>query len=153
MSQEEQNQFSNANMLNNTLNEFLKTDQEIKKLQHALKARKEKKTRLSEMILVYLKKNDIESIELSGQYKGQFIGETKLTTTTGFNKDNVDKVLIDYFENNVEDYEKVRKQIDNAITTKTSTKLTMSKVKTNKKDNEKRQTELKDKEIASLMTD
>lgn len=153
MSQDEQNQFSNANILNNTLNEFLKIDQEIKKLQHALKARKEKKIRLSEMILVYLKKNEIESIQLSGQYKGKFIGEMKTTTASGFNRDTVDKVLIDYFENNIEDYEKVRKQIDNKMVKKTSTKLTMGKIKVNKKESEKQQKELKDKEIASLLED
>lgn len=153
MSENEQNQFSNANILNNTLNEFLKIDQEIKKLQHALKARKEKKIRLSEMILVYLKKNEIESIQLSGQYKGQFIGEMKTTTASGFNRDTVDKVLIDYFENNIEDYEKVRKQIDNKMVKKTSTKLTMGKIKVNKKESEKQQKELKDKEIASLLED
>lgn len=151
MSQEDQNQFSDANILNNTLNEFLKIDQEIKKLNNALKARRDKKERLSEMILVYLKKNDIESIQLSGQYKGRFIGESQSTSTVGFNKENVNKVLIDYFANNVEDYEKVRNEIDKTMTTKTKTKLTMGKIKMNKKENEKLQKQIKDKEIASLL--
>lgn len=149
--QSDENQFSNVNLLNNTLNEFLQIDQEIKKLNNALKARKEKKQRLSEMILIYLKKNDIESIQLSGQYKGKFIGEAKSVTTTGFNRENVNKVLVDYFQNNVEDYEKVRKEIDKSLTTKTITKLAMSKVKMNKKDTDKIQKEEKDREIASLL--
>ena len=153
MSQEEQNQFSDTNILNNTLNEFLKIDQEICKLTNALKARREKKERLSEMILIYLKKNDIELIQLSGQYKGKFIGESKQITTSGFNKDNVDKVLINYFENNIEDYQKVKKEINNTLTTKTITKLSMKKNKFNKKENEKMQKQLKDKEISNLMTD
>lgn len=151
MSKEEQNQFSDNNVLNNALNEYLKIDQEIKKLNQALKARNEKRQKLSEMILVYLKKNDIESIQLGGQYKGKFIGESKSTTTVGFNKENVNKVLIDYFANNVEDYEKVRSEIDKTMTTKTKTKLTMGKVKMSKKETEKAQKELKDKEIASLL--
>jgi hypothetical protein len=153
MSQEEQNQFSDTNILNNTLNEFLKIDQEICKLTNALKARREKKERLSEMILIYLKKNDIELIQLSGQYKGKFIGESKQITTSGFNKENVDKVLINYFENNIEDYQKVKKEINNTLTTKTITKLSMKKNKFNKKENEKMQKQLKDKEISNLMTD
>ena len=105
------------------------------------------------MILIYLKKNDIELIQLSGQYKGKFIGESKQITTSGFNKENVDKVLINYFENNIEDYQKVKKEINNTLTTKTITKLSMKKNKFNKKENEKMQKQLKDKEISNLMTD
>ena len=46
--------YMDLTFFNNTLQEFLKLDQEIKKLSKAVKIRRDKKNQLSEMILLFL---------------------------------------------------------------------------------------------------
>lgn len=124
--------YMDIGFFNNTLQEFLKLDQEIKKLTIALKARRDKKERLSEMILTFLKRNDISQVELSGDYKGKQIKEAKTQTMTGFNKKNVNEVLMNYFENNVEDYNKIVKKIEDKMVKKENSRLKMNKIKIDK---------------------
>lgn len=129
---EEDIQYMNISLFNNTLQEFLKLDQEIKKISAALKARRDKKERLSEMILTFLKKNEMSQIELSGDYNGKEIKESISTSVTGFNKKNVNEVLMNYFENNIDDYNKIMKNIETKMVKKETTKLKMNKIKIDK---------------------
>ena len=96
--------FGDINSFNETLQEFLKLDQEIKKLYAAVKSRREKKQQLSEIILILLKKNEIESVK-SG--RDITVHEEVSEVKTGFNRENVNNVLMDYFQNNVEAIERV----------------------------------------------
>lgn len=144
---EEEIQYMDISLFNNTLQEFLKLDQEIKKISAALKVRRDKKERLSEMILTFLKKNEMSQIELSGDYNGKQIKESTSTSVTGFNKKNVNEVLMNYFENNIDDYNKIMKNIEAKMVKKETTKLKMNKIKIDKN----LQKKMKNKEIDTLL--
>lgn len=146
-----QGKLNNISVFNNTLQEFLKLDQEIKKLSKAIKIRRDKKQQLSEMILVFLNGNEIKSVELGGDYSGKFIEEERQTKPTGFNKEMVNQVLLDYFENNVDEYNNVMKKMDEKLIKKETTKLKISKINVNKKQKKELEENLKNKEIQSLL--
>lgn len=150
---ESKEKFSSVSVFNNTLQEFLKLDQEIKKLSKAIKIRRDKKNQLSEMILVFLNNNEIKSVELGGDYSGKFIEEETKIKPSGFNKETVNQVLIDYFKNNVEDYNLIMKKIDEKMIKKETTKLKISKLIMNKKDIKKLEENMKNSEIQSLMNE
>lgn len=125
--------YMDLTFFNNTLQEFLKLDQEIKKLSKAVKIRRDKKNQLSEMILLFLKKNKISKIQLDGDYQGKQIHEKITTNVSGFNRENINEVLVNYFENNIEDYEKIIKKIEEKTVKKENSKLSLNNIKmTNK---------------------
>ena len=142
--------FGDINSFNETLQEFLKLDQEIKKLYAAVKSRREKKQQLSEIILIFLKKNEIESVK-SG--RDITVHEEVSEVKTGFNRENVNNVLMDYFQNNVEDYEKIMKKIEEKIVTKKTTKVKVSKATMTKRKQKDLEEQVKYKQIESLLNE
>ena len=141
---------SSSEIFNSSLTEYLRLTEEIKTLQKAVKIRRDRKENLSNIILTFLNQNNIKGIQLEGDYMGKQISEKKSVTTVGFSKSTLDKVLVDYFGNNIEGYNKVNSLIANKLTKKENVKLSLHNVRKQKVDLKKIKEE-QAKQIESLL--
>ncbi len=91
--EEEQLQF-----FKKVVKEYLKLDDEIKKLSKAIKDRRNKKDNLEETIITYLKSNEISQINVNE--KQLICGVSK--RTSGLSQKNLDNMLHDYFADSKE---------------------------------------------------
>ena len=91
--EEEQLQF-----FKKVVTEYLKLDEEIKKLSKAIKDRKQKKENLEETIITYLQCNDISQINLNER---QLVCRTSKRTSS-LSQKNLDTALNEYFTNSEE---------------------------------------------------
>ena len=90
------NQFFSKDKLKNAVNEYLDLDNEIMTLQKAIKSRKEKKDKLSKVILNVMKNNEIDQMNMKNDKLIYSVSQCK----TPLNKNYLNTVLTDYFDNN-----------------------------------------------------
>jgi len=102
--------------------EYLKLDNEIKKLSKAIKDRKQKKENLEETIITYLQCNDISQINLNER---QLVCRTS-KRTSGLSQKNLDSAFHEYFTNS-EEAKKIIEFIMSKKTVKHTPKLRLLK--------------------------
>ena len=126
---EEQNQF-----FQKILQEYLGVENELKMLSEATRKRKEKKKQLAESLLAFIKKNNISKVNLDGDFKGHQLCE-KITKTQNISKDEILNIFENHFqeEKNQEKFNLLQEQIKKKTVVKESSKLSMQKIKMNKK--------------------
>ena len=126
---EEQNQF-----FQKLLHDYLTIENELKMLGEAIKKRKDKKKNLGESILAFIKKNEINKINLDGDFKGHQLCE-KITKTQNISKDEIMNIFENHFqeEKKEEKFQILQEEIKKKTVTKESSKLSMQKIKMNKK--------------------
>lgn len=90
------NQFFSKEQLKNAVNEYLDLDNQISTLQKAIKERKDKKQKLSQLILSVMKENDIDQMNMNNNKLVYTVSQCK----TPLNKNYLNTVLSDYFKNN-----------------------------------------------------
>lgn len=90
------NQFFSKDKLKNSVNEYLDLDNEIMTLQKAIKSRKEKKDKLSKIILNIMKNNEIDQMNMKNDKLIYSVSHCK----TPLNKNYLNTVLTNYFDNN-----------------------------------------------------
>lgn len=71
------------------LKEYLKLDDEIKTLQTVLRNKKNKIEGLEETLLIFLEKNNINQVQLEGDYQGKELISQKLTRTKGVSSNSL----------------------------------------------------------------
>lgn len=128
-SNEEQNQF-----FQKILQEYLSVENELKMLLEATRKRKEKKKQLSESLLAFIKKNKINKVNLDGDFKGHQLCE-KITKSQNISKDEIMNIFENHFqeEKNQEKFNLLQEEIKKKTVVKESSKLSMQKIKMNKK--------------------
>lgn len=126
---ENQNQF-----FQRLLQDYLNTENEIKMLNEAIKKRRDKKKNLSESILAFIKKNQINKINLDGDFKGHQLCE-KITKSENISKDEIMSIFENHFQNekNEEKFNLLQEEIKKKTIVKESSKLSMQKIRMNKK--------------------
>jgi hypothetical protein len=126
---EEQNQF-----FQKLLQEYLGVENELKMLSEATRKRKDKKKQLAESILAFIKKNQINKINLDGDFKGHQLCE-KITKSQNISKDDIMNIFENHFqeEKNEEKFNLLQEEIKKKTVVKESSKLSMQKIKMNKK--------------------
>ena len=90
------NQFFSKEQLKKAVNEYLDLDNQISTLQKAIKERKDKKQKLSQLILSVMKKNDIDQMNMNNDRLVYTVSQCK----TPLNKNYLNTVLSSYFNNN-----------------------------------------------------
>ena len=90
------NQFFSKEQLKKAVNEYLDLDNQISTLQKAIKERKDKKQKLSQLILSVMKENDIDQMNMNNNKLVYTVSQCK----TPLNKNYLNTVLSDYFKNN-----------------------------------------------------
>jgi hypothetical protein len=128
-SNEEQNQF-----FQKILQEYLSVENELKMLLEATRKRKEKKKQLAESLLAFIKKNKINKVNLDGDFKGHQLCE-KITKSQNISKDEIMNIFENHFheEKNQEKFNLLQEEIKKKTVVKESSKLSMQKIKMNKK--------------------
>ena len=126
---EEQNQF-----FQKILQEYLGVENELRMLLEATRKRKEKKKQLAESLLVFIKKNKINKVNLDGDFKGHQLCE-KITKSQNISKDEIMNIFENHFqeEKKEEKFNLIQEEIKKKTIVKESSKLSMQKVKMNKK--------------------
>jgi hypothetical protein len=126
---EDQNQF-----FQKILQEYLNVENELKMLLEAIRKRKDKKKQLSESILAFIKKNKINKVNLDGDFKGHQLCE-KITKSQNISKDEILNIFENHFqeEKNQDKFDLIQEEIKKKTTVKESSKLSMQKIKMNKK--------------------
>jgi hypothetical protein len=126
---ENQNQF-----FQRLLQDYLNAENEIKMLNEAIKKRREKKKNLSESILAFIKKNEINKINLDGDFKGHQLCE-KITKSENISKDEIMSIFENHFqsEKNEEKFNLLQEEIKKKTVVKESSKLSMQKIRMSKK--------------------
>lgn len=89
------NQFFSKDKLKSAVNEYLALDNEIATLQKAIKERKNKKDKLTKIILNVMKNNDIDQMNMNNDKLIYSVSQCK----TPLNKNYLNTVLTDYFDN------------------------------------------------------
>ena len=128
-SKENQNQF-----FQRLLQDYLNAENEIKMLNEAIKKRRDKKKNLSESILAFIKKNEINKINLDGDFKGHQLCE-KITKSENISKDEIMSIFENHFqsEKNEEKFNLLQEEIKKKTVVKESSKLSMQKIRMSKK--------------------
>ena len=90
------NQFFSKDKLKGAVNDYLELDNQILTLQKAIKERKEKKDKLSKVILNVMKDNEIDQMNLKNDKLVYTVSQCK----SPLNKNYLNSVLSDYFNNN-----------------------------------------------------
>ena len=112
--------------LKNIVKEFLDIDNEIATLQKALKERKDKKEKLSKMILGTMKNKDIQQMNVNNEKLVYSVTQYKTPLT----KPYLNNVLTNYFNNN----EKALDVINHILTNRTKVeKVKLKRVAEKKK--------------------
>ena len=126
---ENQNQF-----FQRLLQDYLNAENEIKMLNEAIKKRRDKKKNLSESILAFIKKNEINKINLDGDFKGHQLCE-KITKSENISKDEIMSIFENHFqsEKNEEKFNILQEEIKKKTVVKESSKLSMQKIRMSKK--------------------
>lgn len=126
---ENQNQF-----FQRLLQDYLNAENEIKMLNEAIKKRRDKKKNLSESILAFIKKNEINKINLDGDFKGHQLCE-KITKSENISKDEIMSIFENHFqsEKNEEKFNLLQEEIKKKTVVKESSKLSMQKIRMSKK--------------------
>lgn len=110
-----------------TVQQFLKLQDEITTLEKALKDRKSTKKKLSETISLFLNENDISHINLQGNYKGKEIRYDTITKKQNYNEKGMMNILMDCISNQ-EDIEKIYNKMEENRKVVKQSKLKLKKI-------------------------
>lgn len=127
-----------------SLQDFLELQQEISTIESALKLRKDKRKKLSESIHTFIQENEIEHINLQGDYSGKQIKSVVGKRKTPLNEKTISNALHKYYGTNAEEANKVLEAIINSRTQVEKRKLGFESI--NKKKS-------KSKAISELLDD
>jgi hypothetical protein len=125
----------NIELFNNLLQNYLQMGDEIKDMEAELKNKKNKYKNLTQSLTTYIKVHNIKKVELQGERKG-FSLEHVVTKTANVDKVTILDVLRNYFESNMDEFERIMQLISEAAEEKESSKLVMKKPKLLKKTKE-----------------
>ena len=126
---------NNIEVFNVALHQYLKVDEEIKKLLEAIKLRNKTKRQLAETLGTYLQSNNIKNVSLGGSYKGKRL-ETKVSySSKGFSKEKITEIICEELKQETEIFEKIMESIGrtNVITEKLQIKICSEKDKSKNK--------------------
>jgi len=126
---------NNIEVFNVALHQYLKVDEEIKKLLEAIKLRNKTKRQLAETLGTYLQSNNIKNVSLGGSYKGKRL-ETKVSySSKGFSKEKITEIICEELKQETEIFEKIMESIGrtNVITEKLQIKICSEKEKAKNK--------------------
>mgnify|MGYP001326486299 CR=1 FL=1 len=110
-----------------TVQQFLKLQDEITTLEKALKDRKSTKKKLSDTISLFLNEKDISHINLQGNYKGKEIRYDTITKKETYNEKGMMNILMGCISNQ-DDIEKIYTKMEENRKTKTVSKLKLKKI-------------------------
>ena len=110
-----------------TVQQFLKLQDEITTLENALKDRKSTKKKLSDTISLFLNEKDISHINLQGNYKGKEIRYDTITKKENYNEKGMMNILMGCISNQ-DDIEKIYTKMEENRKTKTVSKLKLKKI-------------------------
>lgn len=120
-----------ADLMRDNVQRLLQLEEEIKVLSSSLKARRDKKKEICDVLMVYLVKRNIGHVHLDGAYKGtklvHQIGETK----SKFTPDQIKQILQDNI-NKPDVVNRIYQLILSKQTVKQTSKLKLDKSKKNK---------------------
>lgn len=117
-----------------TVQQFLKLQDEITTLEKALKDRKSTKKKLSDTISLFLNEKDISHINLQGNYSGKQIKQEETVKTTNISFKNITEIIFNHFEN-IDDAKVLIDKLNSNRTETKSSKLKIAKPSKNKKGN------------------
>jgi hypothetical protein len=120
-----------ADLMRENVQRLLKLEEEMKVISASLKARRDKKKEICDVLMVYLAKRNIGHVHLDGAYKG-----TKLVYQVGenrskFSPDQIKQILQDSI-NKPDVVNKIHQLILDKQTVKQTSKLKLTKPKKNK---------------------
>jgi len=121
MSLEEEEEEKELQFFKKMVKEYMKLDDEIKKLERACKVRREKKENIGDTILTYLKAKDISHINLQEQQLICAISKR----TSGLSQQNISNSLHKYFKNNAQ----AKQAMDFILSDRTIKEVTSLKIK------------------------
>lgn len=128
------------------LKDFLTLQQEIKAIESALKIRNEKRKKLSESIHTFIQENEVEHINLQGEYSGKQIQRVINKRKTPLNEKTIGEALHTFYGDNSEQANKVLEAIINSRKEIKTEKIELCNIGGNKKKS-------KSKQISELLDD
>ncbi len=116
-----------------SLKEYLKLDEEIKTLAKALRQRRDKQVNLSQALLLFLNKNEINQVQLEGTYAGQELVPNKQNRVKNPNATSIMDIIKSKLADNQELLKSITDEIDAHKETIEVEKVKISKVKAAKR--------------------
>lgn len=115
------------------LKEYLKVDDEIKTLTAVLRQKRERYDTLSKTLLLFLQKNNINEVQLEGDYEGkQLISQTQVKTKNASSNSVID-IVKNKLGNNTELLNTILSEVENIKEVDEVEKVKISKTTSNKK--------------------
>lgn len=115
------------------LKEYLKLDEEIKTLSKALRQRRDKQTNLSQSLLIFLNRNDINQVQLEGTYTGQELTPNKVNKVKSPSAGSIIEIVNAKLANNPDLLKSITDEIAAHKETVEVEKVKISKIKAQKK--------------------
>lgn len=115
------------------LKEYLKLDEEIKLISKALRQRRDKQANLSQSLLIFLNKNEINQVQLEGTYAGQELIPDKINRVKGPSATSILEIVNAKLAENPELLKSITDEIDAHKEAVEVEKVKISKAKTAKK--------------------
>ena len=115
------------------LKEYLKLDEEIKLISKALRQRRDKQTNLSQSLLIFLNKNEINQVQLEGTYAGQELIPDKVNRVKGPSATSILEIVNAKLAENPDLLKSITDEIDAHKEAVEVEKVKISKAKTGKK--------------------
>ena len=137
-SNQNNNQISiDINYFKQILKEYLKLEEEITTLKKALSQRRNKQSSLNQCLLTFLNSNNINEVQLEGNYQGQQLKPSSDNKTKNPNRNDILKVVEEKLKNNPELLKNIKQEINKLKETFTVEKVKISKIKINQKPKQK----------------
>lgn len=115
------------------LKEYLKVDDEIKTLTAVLRQKRERYDTLSKTLLLFLQKNNINEVQLEGDYEGkQLISQTQVKTKNASSNSVID-IVKNKLGNNTELLNTILSEVENIKEVDEVEKVKIAKTTSNKK--------------------
>lgn len=131
--EQEQEQEITLDYFKACLKEYLKLDEEIKLIGKALKQRRDKQTNLSQSLLMFLNKNEINQVQLEGTYTGQELIPNKVNKIKGPSASSILEIINAKLANNPDLLKTITDEIDAHKEAVEVEKVKISKIKSVKK--------------------
>jgi hypothetical protein len=133
------------------LKEYLKLDDEIKTLQTVLRNKRTKIEGLEETLLIFLEKNNINQVQLEGDYQGKELVSQKLTRTKNVSSNSLIDIVKSKCSTNQTLYASIMDEIENQKETNEVAKIKISSSKSGKKKKQVRDAKLEREETNKLL--
>ena len=132
------NDHDTANDINHfklCLKEYLKLDDEIKTIQAVLRNKKDKFENLSLILLTFLENNNINQVQLEGDYKGQELVSQKCSRTKNISNKSLLEIIKNKCGDNTELYNSILSEVENQKEINEFSKIKIAKPKKDKYSN------------------